>query len=40
MTEYCARIHYQAISVGEPDILPDEEIDVLVDRFSDYGQDG
>lgn len=39
MTEYCARIHYQAISVGEPTLLPDEEIDTLLDRFADYGQD-
>ncbi|ELY98563.1 class II aldolase/adducin family protein [Natrialba aegyptia] len=38
MTEYCARIHYQAISVGEPNVLPDEEIDTLLDRFADYGQ--
>lgn len=39
MTEYCARIHYQATSVGEPNILPDQEIDTLLDRFADYGQD-
>jgi L-fuculose-phosphate aldolase len=40
MTEYCARIHYQAISVGEPDVLPDAEIDELRERFQDYGQSG
>ncbi|WP_148414728.1 class II aldolase/adducin family protein [Haloferax sp. KTX1] len=38
MVEYCARIHYQARSVGEPSLLPDEEIDTLLDRFADYGQ--
>ena len=38
MTEYCARIHYQALAVGEPEILPDEEIGTLIERFADYGQ--
>ncbi|PSP86154.1 fuculose phosphate aldolase [Halobacteriales archaeon QS_1_68_17] len=38
MTEYCARIHYQALNVGEPALLPDEEIDTLIERFADYGQ--
>ncbi|MEA1932483.1 class II aldolase/adducin family protein [Halohasta litorea] len=39
MVEYCARIHYQAVSIGEPNIVPDEEIETLLDRFEDYGQD-
>jgi len=39
MVEYCARIHYQARNIGEPNLLPDEEIDTLLDRFADYGQD-
>jgi L-fuculose-phosphate aldolase len=38
MVEYCARIHYQALSIGEPSLLPDEEIDTLLERFADYGQ--
>jgi L-fuculose-phosphate aldolase len=38
MVEYCARIHYQAVSIGDPQILPDEEIDNLLERFADYGQ--
>ncbi len=38
MVEYCARIHYQAVSIGEPNILPDEEIDTLLERFAGYGQ--
>jgi len=38
MVEYCARIHYQALNIGEPSLLPDEEIDTLLDRFADYGQ--
>jgi len=40
MVEYCARIHYQARNIGEPSLLPDEEIDHLTDRFADYGQTG
>lgn len=38
MVEYCARIHYQASAIGEPAILPDEEIDTLKELFADYGQ--
>lgn len=38
MIEYCARIHYQALNIGEPVILPDEEVDRLQSVFEDYGQ--
>jgi len=38
MVEYCARIHYQASSIGDPIILPDEEVDRLRSMFEDYGQ--
>jgi L-fuculose-phosphate aldolase len=38
MVEYCARIHYQALSIGEPNLLPDEEIDRLIEKFAGYGQ--
>ncbi|MFB6107431.1 MAG: class II aldolase/adducin family protein [Haloplanus sp.] len=38
MVEYCARIHYQAVSIGDPEILPEEEIDHLVETFENYGQ--
>jgi L-fuculose-phosphate aldolase len=38
MAEYCARIHYQGRNIGEPTLLPDEEIDHLTERFRDYGQ--
>lgn len=38
MVEYCARIHYQAQSLGDPIELPDEEIDRLREVFEDYGQ--
>jgi len=38
MVEYCARIHYQARSIGEPDLLPNEEVDHLQEKFKGYGQ--
>lgn len=38
MVEYCARIHYQSASIGEPSLLDDGEIETLLDRFADYGQ--
>ena len=38
MVEYCARIHYQARAIGEPEILPDDEIDRLSEKLDSYGQ--
>jgi L-fuculose-phosphate aldolase len=38
MVEYCARIHHQALAIGEPNLLSDEEIDNLTERFAGYGQ--
>lgn len=38
MVEYCARIHYQALNVGEPEILPDDAVDHLVEKFDSYGR--
>lgn len=38
MVEYCAQIHYQARAIGEPEILPDDEIDRLADKLESYGQ--
>ena len=38
MVEYCARIHYQALNISDPTLLPDEEIDTLTRRFRNYGQ--
>ncbi len=40
MVEYSARIHYQAKSIGEPTILPDEEMEFLLEKFEHYGQSG
>lgn len=38
MVEYCARIHYQAKTIGEPTRIPDEEIEHLQSKFEGYGQ--
>jgi L-fuculose-phosphate aldolase len=38
MVEYCARIHYQARAIGEPEVLPDDEIDRLRGKLDSYGQ--
>lgn len=36
--EFCARLYWQAKSVGAPVILDDEEMEMMVDRFKGYGQ--
>lgn len=38
MVEYCAQIHYQALNIGEPDILSEETVDSLIEKFTDYGR--
>lgn len=39
MSEYCARIHYQARAIGEPEILPNDAVASLRTMFKeDYGQ--
>lgn len=39
MVEYCARIHYQALNIGDPEILADDAVKDLREMFkSDYGQ--
>jgi L-fuculose-phosphate aldolase len=38
MVEYCARIHYQTTNIGEPVLLPDDEVDRLRGVFEGYGQ--
>ena len=37
MVEFVARIEYQARSIGDPVVLPDEEIETVRERFRDYG---
>ncbi len=36
--EYCAKIHILAESVGEPVILPAEEMQLMAEKFASYGQ--
>lgn len=36
--EFCARLYWQAKAIGEPVILPDNEMEMMVKRFIDYGQ--
>jgi L-fuculose-phosphate aldolase len=38
MVEFCARIHYQALNVGDPEILPPDEVDSLIEKFTSYGR--
>lgn len=38
MVEYCARIQYQAQSIGEPTTLSEETVDELIEVFEGYGQ--
>lgn len=38
--ELIAQIYIQAKSVGEPVIVPDEEMDRVINKFSTYGQAG
>lgn len=38
MVEYCARIQYQSMAIGEPTIIPDDEVDHLQSKFEGYGQ--
>ena len=36
MVEFCARIHYQAVSIGEPVVVPDESIEDLRSGLDEY----
>ena len=36
--EFVARIYYQAKNVGQPVVLPDEEMKVVIEKFKKYGQ--
>ena len=38
MVEYCGRIHYQTTNIGEPTLLPDDEVERLRGVFEGYGQ--
>ena len=36
MVEFCARVHYQAQSIGDPVVLDDATLDDLVETFAEY----
>lgn len=36
--EYCAELYYRAKSIGEPRIIPDDEMVLMFERFKSYGQ--
>ncbi len=38
--ELVARIYIQALSAGKPVIVPDDEMEKVIDKFSTYGQAG
>jgi L-fuculose-phosphate aldolase len=38
MVEYCARIHYQALAIGDPIVLSEQEVERLESKFAEYGQ--
>jgi L-fuculose-phosphate aldolase len=38
--ELVARIYYQAKSIGQPVILPEEEMSKVIEKFATYGQKG
>jgi L-fuculose-phosphate aldolase len=38
--ETLAEIYWRALSLGEPPVLPDAEMDVVLDKFKTYGQPG
>ncbi|MCK0527648.1 MULTISPECIES: L-fuculose-phosphate aldolase [unclassified Anaerobiospirillum] len=36
--EYCSQIHWMASCMGKPVILPDEEMELMAEKFKTYGQ--
>lgn len=36
--EYCAELYYRTKAIGEPVILPKEEMVLMIERFKTYGQ--
>jgi len=38
MIEYVAEVYYRAKCIGEPTILPDEEMELMLEKFKTYGQ--
>lgn len=36
--EFCAEVYVKARSIGKPVILPEDEMERMIERFGDYGQ--
>ena len=36
--EFAARVYYQSKCIGEPVILPDAELETVIEKFKNYGQ--
>lgn len=36
--EYCAELYYRAKSIGDPVILPQDEMDLMMEKFKTYGR--
>ena len=36
--EYCAELYYRTKAIGEPVIIPEEEMDIMMEKFKTYGQ--
>jgi L-fuculose-phosphate aldolase len=36
--EYCAEIYWRARAIGSPAVIPDSEMDTIIEKFADYGR--
>lgn len=36
--EYCAELYWRARAIGSPAVIPDREMDTIIDKFGDYGR--
>ena len=36
--EFCAEVQYRAMCAGKPFVLPDEEMERVIEKFKGYGQ--
>ncbi len=36
--EYCAELYYRTKAIGEPNIIPNEEMELMMEKFKTYGQ--
>ena len=36
--EYCAELYWRARAVGKPAVIPDGEMDTIIEKFTDYGR--